>query len=152
MPTTSNEPASAPPRAIFSNDAPPPSLPRHTASTLAAPALSGVVSLVLPAITDLMAFPPTYGQHGTSLGAPGFAVLASGGVPGIAALVLGVRVLRAKKAGSRVLPIFGMGSGLIGIENDPLAISVVKLPETVALVVPMPSAEVMTTIMDDIRR
>jgi len=46
----------------------------------------------------------------------------------------------------------GFRSGLIGIENDPLAISVVRLPENVALVVPMPSAEVMTTIMDDLRR
>ncbi len=46
----------------------------------------------------------------------------------------------------------GFRSGLIGIENDPLAISVVRLPDTVALVVPMPSAEVMTRIMDDLRR
>jgi hypothetical protein len=38
-----------------------------------------------------------------------------GGVPGVAALVLGVRVLRAKKIGSRVLPVFGMGAGVVGL-------------------------------------
>jgi hypothetical protein len=46
----------------------------------------------------------------------------------------------------------GFRTGLIGIENDPAAISVVVLPESVAQVVPMPSAEVMTDIIDTIRQ
>lgn len=41
----------------------------------------------------------------------------------------------------------GFRTGLIGIENDPAAITVARLPETVALVVPMPSAAVMTDII-----
>jgi len=41
----------------------------------------------------------------------------------------------------------GFRTGLIGVENDPAEISAVRLPETVALVVPMPSAEVMTEIL-----
>lgn len=42
----------------------------------------------------------------------------------------------------------GFRTGLIGVENDPAAIKVATLPETVALVVPMPSAKVMTRIIE----
>jgi len=41
----------------------------------------------------------------------------------------------------------GFRTGLIGVTNDPASITVAKLPETVALVVPMPSAKVMTDIV-----
>lgn len=41
----------------------------------------------------------------------------------------------------------GFRTGLIGVENDPALITVAKLPETIALVVPMPSAEVMRDIV-----
>jgi hypothetical protein len=41
----------------------------------------------------------------------------------------------------------GFRTGLIGVTNDPALITVAKLPETVALVVPMPSAKVMTDIV-----
>lgn len=41
----------------------------------------------------------------------------------------------------------GFRTGLIGVTNDPAAIRVAKLPETVALVVPMPSAKVMIDIV-----
>lgn len=41
----------------------------------------------------------------------------------------------------------GFRTGLIGVTNDPAQITVAKLPETVALVVPMPSAKVMTDIV-----
>lgn len=41
----------------------------------------------------------------------------------------------------------GFRSGLIDVANDPKAISVASLPESVALVAPMPSAGVMTEII-----
>jgi hypothetical protein len=41
----------------------------------------------------------------------------------------------------------GFRTGLIGVNNDPAQITVAKLPDTVALVVPMPSAKVMTDIV-----
>lgn len=41
----------------------------------------------------------------------------------------------------------GFRTGLIGVENDPADIKVVTLPETVALVVPMPAARVMESII-----
>ncbi|MEM8630190.1 MAG: hypothetical protein AAGF74_03045 [Pseudomonadota bacterium] len=41
----------------------------------------------------------------------------------------------------------GFRTGLIGVENDPAEISVTTLPETVNLVVPMPSAAVMDRII-----
>ena len=41
----------------------------------------------------------------------------------------------------------GFRTGLIGVENDPADIAVASLPETVALVVPMPSARVMERII-----
>jgi hypothetical protein len=46
----------------------------------------------------------------------------------------------------------GFRTGLIGTENDPAALSVMMLPGSVAQVAPMPSAEVMTDIIDSIRR
>ena len=42
----------------------------------------------------------------------------------------------------------GFRTGLIGVENDPAAIGNATLPETVSLVVPMPSAKVMSAIVD----
>ncbi|MBV7395437.1 hypothetical protein [Mameliella sediminis] len=42
----------------------------------------------------------------------------------------------------------GFRTGLIGVENDPADIKVASLPETVALVVPMPAARVMEAIID----
>ncbi len=41
----------------------------------------------------------------------------------------------------------GFRTGLIGVNNDPAKITVAKLPDTVALVVPMSSAKVMTDIV-----
>ncbi len=41
----------------------------------------------------------------------------------------------------------GFRTGLIGVTNDPGKITVAKLPDTVDLVVPMPSAKVMTDII-----
>ena len=41
----------------------------------------------------------------------------------------------------------GFRTGLIGVNNDPALITVAKLPETIALVAPMPSARVMTEIV-----
>lgn len=41
----------------------------------------------------------------------------------------------------------GFRTGLIGVNNDPALITVAKLPETVDLVVPMPSARVMADIV-----
>lgn len=41
----------------------------------------------------------------------------------------------------------GFRTGLIGVNNDPKQITVAKLPDTVALVVPMPSAKVMSDIV-----
>ena len=45
----------------------------------------------------------------------------------------------------------GFRTGLIGVENDPAAIAVARMPETVALVVPMPSAAVMSEIIETVR-
>ncbi|MBK1635406.1 hypothetical protein [Rhodovulum adriaticum] len=45
----------------------------------------------------------------------------------------------------------GFRTGLIGVENDPADIGVARLPETVALVVPMPSAKVMEEIIEAVR-
>jgi len=45
----------------------------------------------------------------------------------------------------------GFRTGLIGVTNDPAVIAVAKLPETVALVVPMPSAKVMSDIVAAVR-
>jgi len=41
----------------------------------------------------------------------------------------------------------GFRTGLIGVNNDPKLIIVAKLPETINLAVPMPSAKVMTAIV-----
>ena len=41
----------------------------------------------------------------------------------------------------------GFRTGLIGVENDPADIKAATLPETIALVVPMPSAAVMDAII-----
>ncbi|WP_323768061.1 hypothetical protein [Antarctobacter sp.] len=41
----------------------------------------------------------------------------------------------------------GFRTGLIGVQNDPADIKVATLPETVALVVPMPAAKVMEAII-----
>lgn len=41
----------------------------------------------------------------------------------------------------------GFRTGLIGVNNDPKLITVAKLPDTISLVVPMPSAKVMTEIV-----
>lgn len=41
----------------------------------------------------------------------------------------------------------GFRTGLIGVNNDPAQIKIAKLPETVALVVPMPSAKVTREIV-----
>ncbi len=45
----------------------------------------------------------------------------------------------------------GFRTGLIGVENDPGAITGAKLPETVSLVVPMPAAAVMEDIIQAVR-
>lgn len=45
----------------------------------------------------------------------------------------------------------GFRTGLIGVENDPADIKVTQLPETVQLVVPMPSAKVMSAIIDAVQ-
>ncbi|MCT4609473.1 MAG: hypothetical protein N4A70_09725 [Pelagimonas sp.] len=44
----------------------------------------------------------------------------------------------------------GFRTGLIGVENDPAAITVTTLPETVSLVVPMPAAKVMEQIIQTV--
>ena len=44
----------------------------------------------------------------------------------------------------------GFRTGLIGVENDPATITVTTLPETVSLVVPMPSAGVMQAIIETV--
>ncbi|MEO0912827.1 MAG: hypothetical protein AAFY59_07540 [Pseudomonadota bacterium] len=44
----------------------------------------------------------------------------------------------------------GFRTGLIGVENDPADIGVATLPETVNLVVPMPSASVMERIIQSV--
>ena len=46
----------------------------------------------------------------------------------------------------------GFRTGLIGVSNDPKLITVAKLPDTIALVVPMPSAKVMTDIVAAVRQ
>lgn len=45
----------------------------------------------------------------------------------------------------------GFRTGLIGVENDPALITEARLPETVDLVVPMPSAAVMSEIIETVR-
>ena len=45
----------------------------------------------------------------------------------------------------------GFRTGLLGVENDPAALSVVQLPERVDLVIPMPSADVMTAVIETVR-
>ncbi|MBC7735733.1 MAG: hypothetical protein H7245_00545, partial [Candidatus Saccharibacteria bacterium] len=45
----------------------------------------------------------------------------------------------------------GFRTGLIGVTNAPAAIADGKLPDTVALVVPMPSAKVMADIVAAVR-
>jgi hypothetical protein len=45
----------------------------------------------------------------------------------------------------------GFRTGLIGVENDPADISTISMPETVELVVPMPSAAVMARIIEAVR-
>ena len=87
---------------------------RPPVSATLGPALLGLASLVAPAVVYLLVFPPTYGVHGTSLGVRGLSVLAVGWAPAIAALVRGTQALRAKRAVRRVLPIFGMGAGVLG--------------------------------------
>lgn len=44
----------------------------------------------------------------------------------------------------------GFRSGLIGIQNDPKVLQVVGIPETIQNVIPMPTARVMTKIIDTI--
>ena len=41
----------------------------------------------------------------------------------------------------------GFRTGLIGVENDPSALEVARLPEQVSLVVPMPPAEVQERLL-----
>ena len=41
----------------------------------------------------------------------------------------------------------GFRTGLIGVENDPADIKAATLPDTISLVVPMPSARVMSRII-----
>ncbi len=45
----------------------------------------------------------------------------------------------------------GFRTGLIGVENDPAQIQATTLPETVALVVPMPSARVMEAVIETVQ-
>ncbi len=45
----------------------------------------------------------------------------------------------------------GFRTGLIGVENDPAAISVATLPETISLVAPMPSSDVMEEVIRVVR-
>lgn len=45
----------------------------------------------------------------------------------------------------------GFRTGLIGVENDPAEIKVATLPETVNLVVPMPSAAVMEAVIEAVQ-
>ncbi len=44
----------------------------------------------------------------------------------------------------------GFRTGLIGVQNDPAAIPVAAMPETINLVVPMPSADVMGAIIQSV--
>lgn len=115
MPTvpTSDAPKSAPLRPIFSNDTPPPEPARSLSGTVGTGSL-GVLAIVAPYIVYLMVFPPAPGHHGTAMGAPGFAVLASGIGPGVGAIVFGVRAL-IRRVGSRVMPVFGVATGSLGV-------------------------------------
>ncbi|MEO1331389.1 MAG: hypothetical protein AAFW46_17195 [Pseudomonadota bacterium] len=45
----------------------------------------------------------------------------------------------------------GFRTGLIGVQNDPGAIAVARLPSTVDLVAPMPDAAVMSAVIDAVR-
>lgn len=45
----------------------------------------------------------------------------------------------------------GFRTGLIGVENDPAAITNATLPETIDLVVPMPTAGVMSDVIEAVR-
>lgn len=45
----------------------------------------------------------------------------------------------------------GLRTGLIGVENDPAAIEVAKMPDTVSFVVPMPSATTMEKVIEATR-
>ena len=45
----------------------------------------------------------------------------------------------------------GFRTGLLGVENDPAAISVAALPESIDLVIPMPSADVMSAVVAAVR-
>ena len=45
----------------------------------------------------------------------------------------------------------GFRTGLIGVENDPAAIGVASLPESVDLVVPMPAAAVMSQVIETVK-
>ncbi|MEO0821800.1 MAG: hypothetical protein AAF074_15410 [Pseudomonadota bacterium] len=45
----------------------------------------------------------------------------------------------------------GFRTGLLGVENDPAALETASLPEAVSLVVPMPTAEVMTRLLEEVR-
>lgn len=45
----------------------------------------------------------------------------------------------------------GFRTGLIGVENDPAAITAATLPETITFVAPMPAAAVMEAIIDAVR-
>ena len=45
----------------------------------------------------------------------------------------------------------GFRTGLLGVENDPAAIAVASLPERVDLVIPMPSASVMSAVIASVR-
>jgi len=45
----------------------------------------------------------------------------------------------------------GFRTGLLGVENDPQQIEVTTLPERIDLVIPMPSAAVMTAVIDAVR-
>ncbi|MEL7469060.1 MAG: hypothetical protein AAFN27_11435 [Pseudomonadota bacterium] len=45
----------------------------------------------------------------------------------------------------------GFRTGLLGVENDPAAITVAQLPERVDLVIPMPAASVVTAVIDAVR-
>ena len=45
----------------------------------------------------------------------------------------------------------GFRTGLIGVQNDPAAISAATLPSEITLVAPMPSAAVMKAVIDTVR-
>ena len=45
----------------------------------------------------------------------------------------------------------GFRTGLLGVENDPAKITVAKLPERVDLVIPMPSAPVVSAVINAVK-